>query len=176
MAALWNLWHKNISCLCSKRLLLVLYELKKWKTKWRNYRSCGKFQTGLPHKWQLPIWSNITVEYTQLKGTCKGHQLQLLALYRTTQNPSLMPGSVIHILLQLWWLGAVPKAMGSLCHAHCCLLQALSLTPTRPSPDTTPCHSPGLPWGLPSFALDLATQEMAATSHVSSILVSLPSL
>lgn len=110
---------------------------KKWKTKWRSYRSCGKFQTELPHKWLLPIWSNITVEYTQLKGTCKGHQLQLLALYRTTQNPSPMPGSVIHILLQLWWLGAVPKALGSLCHAHCRLLQALFPNPHQ----TLPWHN-----------------------------------
>ena len=40
-------------------------------------------------------------------------------------------------------LGAVPTALGRLFHAHCPLVQTLSLTPSCSSPDTVPCRSLG---------------------------------
>jgi len=45
------------------------------------------------------------------------------------------------MLPELWQIGAMPTALGSLFSAHHPLVQTLFLTPTCPFPDTAPCHS-----------------------------------
>jgi len=54
-----------------------------------------------------------------------------------------MAESSVQTLLKFQQPGAVPIALGKLFHAHCPLEQALSLTPSCPSPDTAPCRSLG---------------------------------
>ena len=43
------------------------------------------------------------VEYFELEGTHKDHQVQLLALHRTTQKSNPMSESTVQILWQVWW-------------------------------------------------------------------------
>ena len=51
--------------------------------------------------------------------------------------------NIVQMLLELLQLRAVPTAQGSLCHAHCLLVQNLSLTPSWHFPDTASCRSLG---------------------------------
>ena len=47
------------------------------------------------------------IEYPELEGTHKDHQVQLLASQRTTQNSNTMSESTVLILLELHALGAL---------------------------------------------------------------------
>jgi len=46
----------------------------------------------------------------------------------TTQNPNPMSEGTVQTPLEIWQLGAMPASLGSLFHAHCLLVQNLSLT------------------------------------------------
>jgi len=70
------------------------------------------------------------IEYTELERTHKDHRIQHLAPHRSTQN--------IQMLLELWQLGAMLAALGSQFHAHCPLVQNLSLTPRPDLPLSAP--------------------------------------
>jgi len=59
------------------------------------------------------------IEYSELEGTHKDHQVQLPApLSRPTSNPNPMSESIVQMLLELQQLEAMPIALGSLCHAQ----------------------------------------------------------
>ncbi|XP_017589485.1 PREDICTED: sodium/myo-inositol cotransporter 2 isoform X3 [Corvus brachyrhynchos] len=54
-------------------------------------------------------------EYAQLGGTHKDHRVQLLALHRHPNNPTLgIPGSTVQTLLELWEPRARAPSLGSL--------------------------------------------------------------
>lgn len=53
-----------------------------------------------------------------------------------------MSESSFQMLLELRQLRALPTALGRLLHAHCLLVQTLSLTPTQTSLDTAWYHVP----------------------------------
>jgi len=55
-------------------------------------------------------------EYPELERTNKDHWV--LAPHSTAQNPKPMSKSAVQMLPELWQLGAMPPALGSLFHAH----------------------------------------------------------
>ena len=72
-------------------------------------------------------------EYPKLERIHKDHLVQILAPQRTTKKT--------HQTLCLRALSKCFLNSGSSAHAHCPLVQTLSLTPSCPSPGTAPCHS-----------------------------------
>ena len=84
------------------------------------------------------------IEYPELEGTHKDQRVQHLAPHRTTPSPNPMSESSVQMFHELQQLEAVPTdCPGSPFHAHCRLVQTLSLTPSCSSPDTAPCRSLG---------------------------------
>ena len=135
-------------------------------------RNCG---------WRLRI-----TEYPMLEGTFKDHHIQPMALQSTTQNLKPMCESVIWTLLELWQLGAITTALGSLCHAHHLLVKNFFLTSSLTLPwhssmpfpralslsaesraqscPSAPCEELQPPWGLPSAPL-LCAEHTGTSSH-----------
>ena len=67
------------------------------------------------------------VEYPKLEGTHKGHGVQPLAPHNTIQNSNPMYESTVQTLLELWQIGVLTTALGSLFHVHCPLVKNISL-------------------------------------------------
>ena len=67
----------------------------------------------------------------------KDHQVQVIALHRTTQNSDHISESIVQMLLELQRPGAVTTALGSQFYAHHPLVRNLLLTPKL----TLPWHS-----------------------------------
>ena len=88
--------------------------------------------------------ANRTVQYLELKRPAKVMESNFcLHIAPHKQNSHPTSESTVQMLLELRQLGAVSTAQGSLFHAHCLLLQTLSLTPSCLSLDTAPCRSLG---------------------------------
>ena len=49
------------------------------------------------------------IEYAELEGTHKDHQVQLLVSFRTLQESHHVPKSIVETLLELCQAGAVPQ-------------------------------------------------------------------
>ena len=58
------------------------------------------------------------IEYPELEETHKDLQAQPLTPHRTTQNSNPLPENTVKKLLELWQLGIITSATGSLFHAH----------------------------------------------------------
>ena len=53
------------------------------------------------------------IKYPELEGTHKGHRVQILAPYRTTQKVDHMSESIIQALLELWQAWCYGTSLGS---------------------------------------------------------------
>ena len=60
-------------------------------------------------------------DYLTLEWTHKDRSVQLLAPHRATQKSDPLSENAVQMLLELWQLGAMTTALGSLLYAHCLL-------------------------------------------------------
>ena len=74
------------------------------------------------------------IEYPELGGTHKDHQVQLLAPHRTTQKSDHMSESIVWMVFELRQLCAMTTALGSPFPAHHPQVKNLFLTPNLPLP------------------------------------------
>lgn len=68
------------------------------------------------------------IGYSKLEGTCKHHQVQTTAPYKTTQNSNSMSENTVQMYTELQQLRAVITALMNLCHAPRPLVENLFLT------------------------------------------------
>ena len=109
-------WSKvSQNALHSTLSLLSLLALRHWKVS-----TCTHSLLMLVRK--TPMWSSVAsycriTDHPELERTHEDHQVQLLVPHSTNQNSEPVSESTVQMLLELWQLGAMSTALGSLFHA-----------------------------------------------------------